>query len=434
MCRELVLKSRKLMKNININNNPKRVFLIVLDACGVGAMEDSRLYKDPLKANTLFNVSKFCGNLRLPNLEKLGLANITDLINLQQQKEPLASFGKAKEFSLGKDTTTGHWEIAGTFLEKAFPVYPEGFPEEIIQKFISRTNCKNILGNIPASGTEIIKKLGKEHLETGFPIVYTSADSVFQVATHTDRLCLEQLYEYCQIAREILKQEHEVSRVIARPFAGKVDRFYRLSEKRKDYAIEPKEITLLDFLSQSKRVKNISIGKIKDIFSNRGLDLALKGKSNQDCLQEITEFIQKKDFQSEKSNLFVFANLVETDSHFGHRNDTLGFGKALEKIDQEITSWLENLGPEDLLILTADHGCDPTLLESTDHTREYVPVLAYSPSLKSRDLGVRKSFADVACTIADWFDLKQEWIKTKTSEYKLKKRKLNYQELVSSFF
>ncbi|MDX1918742.1 MAG: phosphopentomutase [Candidatus Caenarcaniphilales bacterium] len=374
-----------------------RVFLVVLDACGVGAMPDWQIYGDPPGANTLANVIEACGGLKLPNLARLGLGEIVS--GLDPVSEKIGSFGKAAGLSPGKDTTTGHWEMAGIILDKPFPVYPHGFPQDVIDRFIELTGCAGILANKPASGTEILIELGEEHLKTGYPIVYTSADSVFQIACHIEKVPLERLYRWSEIARELLQGEHQVARVIARPFQGE-DRtcFTRLSERRHDYAIEPPGETILSFL-QTRGCETVSVGKIKDIFCGRGIDRALAGKSNQDCLFEISDLINQPN--SSKSQ-FIFANLVETDSHFGHRNDPKGFGQALEKIDRVLGTWLNDLREGDLLLLTADHGCDPTL-PGTDHTREYIPVLAYSSNLKgSSDLGTLPSFKTVAATSAEW--------------------------------
>ncbi len=385
-------------------SNYKRVFLVVLDACGAGAMPDWQKFDDPAGANTLGNVAEACGGLNLPNMAKLGLGNILPMKGVEPASNPIGLFGKAAEVSFGKDTTTGHWEMGGLILDKPFPVYPKGFPKEIIDEFIKQTGCEGILCNEPASGTEVLVRLGEEHLKTGWPIVYTSADSVFQIATNVDKVPLETLYKWCEIAREILRGDHEASRVIARPFAGKTAQdFYRLSEGRHDYAVKPRGKTILNFLSE-RGYKTVSVGKIADIFCGEGIDEVIEGKSNEACLQNVSDLISSKT----AGNQFVFANLVETDSHFGHRNNAKGFGEALEKIDVKVGEWLKMLGPDDLLILTADHGCDPTVA-GTDHTREYVPIMAYSPSLQGKNLGTRESFADTAATVADWFGLKAEW-------------------------
>ncbi len=384
----------------------KRVFLLVLDACGVGAMPDWQEFNDPPNCNTLKNTSIACNGLNLPNLEKLGLANICEMKGLKLQENPQALYGKAFERSKGKDTTTGHWEIAGLILEKAFPVYPTGFPKEIIEEFIKETSCKNIFCNEPASGTEVLKIFGENHLKTAFPIVYTSADSVFQIATHIDKISLEKLYEWCKIARNILKDKNEVARVIARPFAGdSANNFYRISEARKDYAVKPYKKTILSFL-QENNYETVSIGKIADIFSKDGIDTIIKGKSNSACLDNLFQSIN-----SPIKSQFVFINLVETDSHFGHRNDFLGFGKALEYIDLKLGECLSNLKEEDLLIITADHGCDPTVA-GTDHNREYIPILAYSKlfeNIKEKNIGIRESFADISATIVNFLGLDNKW-------------------------
>jgi phosphopentomutase len=384
----------------------KRVFLVVLDACGIGAMPDWKSFGDAEGANTIANVAKYCGGLNLPNLEKLGLANICPIEGLKAQTNTIGVFGKAAELSLGKDTTTGHWEMAGLKLKQPFPVYPEGFPSDVIDEFIKQTGCGGVLGNKPASGTEILVELGEKHLETGWPIVYTSADSVFQIATHTDKVPLNELYRWCELAREILRGQHEVSRVIARPFSGKdKESFFRLSEYRHDYAVKPDGQTILNFL-QKHDCETISVGKIKDIFCDEGIDRSLDGKSNEACLKNITDLINDDELLTQ--NKFIFANLVETDSHFGHRNDPKGFGTALEKIDAALGHWMNNLQDNDLLILTADHGCDPTVT-GTDHTREYVPILAYANLLESKDIGTRSSFMDTAASVASWFGLENEW-------------------------
>ena len=391
----------------------KRAFLIVLDACGVGAMPDWAEFNDPANANTLANVAKACGGLNLPNLEKLGLGNIVELAGVKAQTNPLAIWGKAAEKSFGKDTTTGHWEMAGLIVDNPFPVYPNGFPAEIINEFIEITGCGGVLGNKPASGTEILIELGEKHLETGWPIIYTSADSVFQIATNVSKIPLETLYTWCEKARQILcsRTRHEVSRVIARPFDGNNSKdFFRLSENRHDYAIKPRGETVLSFL-QKNNCQTISVGKIQDIFCEVGIDQSTEGKSNSACLENIITLLKEK---NQTKPQFIFANLVETDSHFGHRNDAKGFGLALEKIDLAIGECLELMTENDLMILTADHGCDPTVA-GTDHTREYIPILAYNKAFEqktNKNIGIRPSFADTATSIADWFGLLDNWQKT----------------------
>lgn len=392
-----------------MSSRHKRAFLVVLDACGIGAMPDWKDFDDPEGANTLKHVAEACNGLNIPNLQKLGLGNIDDIKGVPPTDKPLALWGKAAERSFGKDTTTGHWEMAGLVLDQPFPIYPNGFPKEVIDEFIQKTNCGGVLCNEPASGTEVIARLGEEHLKSGWPIIYTSADSVFQIATHIDKVSIEKLYEWCEIAREMLRGEHEVSRVIARPFTGEVGNFQRVSEKRHDYAINPRGETLLSFLSENN-CETISIGKINDIFCGVGVDRALEGKSNVACMQNIDELLKTEP----SNNQLVFVNLVETDSHFGHRNNAKGFGEALEKIDVEIGKWINNMNDDDLLVLTADHGCDPTLA-GTDHTREYVPILAFSPSISGKQIGIRESFTDIASSISKWFGMENDFVNT-TSE------------------
>ena len=418
----------------------KRIFLVVLDACGIGAMPDYISYGDSPNCNTLantlkYNYLKYNHKLNIPNLESLGLGNLLNLNNniINNNIIEKAFCARMAEKSAGKDTTTGHWEIAGIILKQAFPLYTKnGFPEEIIQEFIDKTGCSEILCNKSASGTEIINSLGQEHIKTGFPIIYTSADSVFQIATHIETIELEKLYSWCEIARKILTGKHEVARVIARPFYGDSQTgFVRFSEGRKDYSIEPKEKTILDFLIR-ENCEVISIGKIADIFCNKSISYKLKGKSNIECLANITESIKNinTDNNFNNKNKLYFANLVETDSHFGHRNDPVGFGKALELIDISVGHWLENLKQDDLLIITADHGCDPTDTSSTDHTREYTPLLVYNKNISTptryahfplndgdqESVYTRESFSDIATSIADYFGLKDQWLKFKSPE------------------
>ena len=386
------------------------MFLIVLDACGVGALPDWQAFNDPYGANTLQNViQSFEGEICLPNLMKLGLGEVckTPYCKIEGEAGCMGIRGKLAELSNGKDTTTGHWEMTGLVSEKSFPVYPKGFPPEIIRKFKEKTSCQGVLCNLPFSGTEVIEKFGEEHLKTGFPIIYTSADSVFQIAAHTDKTDLDSLYLMCKKAREILIGEHEVSRVIARPFAGSPESFYRLSQKRKDYSVKPKGKTLLNFLLE-RDFEVLSIGKIAEIFANEGISTIIQGKSNEDCLQNITRLFEDKVLK-ERDQL-IFANLVETDSNYGHRNDPIGFGRALERIDIEVGKWLELINQDDLLILTSDHGCDPTI-GGTDHTREYALLLAYSKKFFPFNAGIRESFADHAASICDYFGLLEDWEK-----------------------
>ncbi len=392
----------------------KRAFLIVIDALGAGAMPDAEKYGDVMQCNTLVNVARESGGLNLPNLEKLGLGNIDNITGVKPVKQPLASWGKMLEVSEGKDTTTGHWELAGIILDKPFKVYPEGFPQELIECFIQRTNCGGILGNIPASGTAIINELGDTHRETGFPIIYTSADSVYQIACHVETTPLEKLYEWCETAREILTDEYNVSRVIARPFEGESGNYKRISAARKDYSVPPTQPTILNALENSG-AKVIGVGKIEDIFVKSGLTHSIHTGCNKEGLDVIIGLL-KGTFDLDKISLnpqvdyseadkeLIFVNLVDTDMLFGHRNDVKGYANALEEIDKSVGQIIELITPHDLLIITADHGCDPTV-KGTDHTREMVPILLYNPKLPAKYLGLRKSFADVASTLADWFEV-----------------------------
>lgn len=365
-----------------------RVIWIVLDSVGIGAMPDASAYGDDPGADTLGNLARR-RRLHLPNLCRLGLSNIRPLDHLPPVGVPAASYGRCALASPGKDTTTGHWEMAGICLERPFPLYPRGFPPEIMDEFARRTG-RGWLGNLPASGTEIIARLGAEHLATGKPIVYTSADSVFQVAAHEDVIPLEELYRICETARDLLRGPHEVGRVIARPFVGRPGAFTRTAN-RHDYAVAPPEGMLLD------KVPAAGVGKIADIFLGRGIRDSKKTKSNADGMTKTLEAVRQH------PGGLIFVNLVEFDSHYGHRNDAEGYSRALEEVDAWLPRLLSLLEHKDLLVLTADHGCDPTT-PSTDHTREYVPLLAYSPAATPGvDLGTRRSLADIGQTVAENF-------------------------------
>ncbi|MGB9840493.1 phosphopentomutase [Thermovenabulum sp.] len=372
----------------------ERVILIVLDSVGIGELPDANLFNDE-GSNTLVNTAKKVGGLNLPNLERMGLGNIAKIPGVKSVESPIASYGKAAEKSAGKDTTTGHWEIAGLILEKPFPVYPHGFPGEIISEFEKRIGRK-ILGNYPASGTEIIKKLGEEHMKTGYPIVYTSADSVFQIAAHEEVIPVEELYRYCEIARELLSGEHAVARVIARPFVGSPGNFTR-TYNRKDFSLKPPEDTLLDKV-KNKGYEVWGIGKIGDIFAGKGLTQEIHTEGNMDGVDKTLEAMSRA-----KKGL-IFTNLVDFDMIYGHRNNAEGYAKALEEFDKRIPEILSQMRKADCLIITADHGCDPTT-ESTDHSREYVPVLVYGQQLKSGvNLGTLKSFSDIGQTVAEMLE------------------------------
>lgn len=374
-------------------------FVIVLDGVGIGELPDAAIYGDA-GSNTLGNMADAVGGLNLPNLEKLGLGNINPIKGLKSVKNPLASFGKMTEVSAGKDSTTGHWEMGGIFVKTNFSYFPNGFSTDIIDRFISLTGCKGVLGNKPASGTEIIKELGDEHFKTGFPIVYTSADSVFQIAAHEKVIPLERLYEICKITREkVLTYPLIVGRVIARPFIGSSGNYTRTTN-RKDFSLDPPEDTILDILYKSG-ITTVAIGKINDLFNYRGIKIGEKTKSNLEGCNKL------KEYSSKVNNSFIFANLVDFDVYFGHRNDPKGFAKALMEFDVSLGDFLESLHETDCLIITADHGNDPTT-PSTDHSREYVPILFYRKGYKGKNLGTRNSFSDVAKTVADYFKVENK--------------------------
>jgi len=367
----------------------RRVVWIVLDSVGIGKMPDSEFYDGPIDSDTLGNIARQ-RPLSLPNLCRLGLGNIRPLTGLPPADTPLASYGKCALASPGKDTTTGHWEMVGIHLAKPFPLYPQGFPPEVMQAFEAAIG-RVTLGNVAASCTEILKELGEEHIRTGRPIVYTSADSVFQIAAHEEVIPLAELYRYCEIARGILRGKHEVGRVIARPFLGAAGAFNRTAN-RHDYAVAPPAGMLLDLLA-AQDIAVHSIGKIADIFLGRGIRSSEKTKSNADGMAKT---LQSLDLHQEG---LIFVNLVDFDSLYGHRNDVEGYARALEATDAWLPQLLEKLGPQDLLILTADHGCDPTTA-STDHSREYTPLLCYGPAVPARALGTRASLADIGQSVA----------------------------------
>lgn len=372
-------------------------FIVILDGTGVGELPDADLYNDK-GTNTLGNIAEVVGGLNLPNMQKMGIGNIIPIKGIPPSKNPLASFGKMKEVSKGKDSTTGHWEIAGVQVEKDFSYFPNGFPDSIISKFLKLTGYKGVLGNKAASGTEIIKELGEEHIATGFPIVYTSADSVFQIAAHQDVIPLEELYRICEITRkEVLVEPLVVGRVIARPFEGKNNEFKR-TVYRKDFSLDPFRPTLLDLLNNNN-IPTIAIGKINDLFNYRGIKIQEKTKSNSEGFGKLLEYSKKA------QNSLIFCNLVDFDVYFGHRNDPFGYAKALVEFDNFLPTLLSSLDDSDQIIITADHGNDPTLV-STDHSREYVPLLYYCKKNAIKDLGIRKTFSDVGQTAANFFGLK----------------------------
>jgi len=370
-----------------------RVIWLVLDSVGIGELPDAADYGD-VGRDTLGHIAA-SRPLALPNLVKLGLANIKPLAHLTPPATPLASFGKAATHSPGKDTTTGHWEMAGIWLDQAFPVYPHGFPAEIINAFETQIGRKT-LGNKPASGTEILKELGAEHMRTSFPIVYTSGDSVFQIAAHEDVIPVPELYKMCEIARRILDGPHRVGRVIARPFIGEPGNFRR-TERRHDYAVEPPRPMLLDVLEE-RRVPVFGVGKIHDIYNGRGVRDYVTTKNNSDGMAKIL------DAMSTRPSGLIFANLVDFDMLYGHRKDVEGFARSLEEFDSLLSPLLSSLSPRDLLLITADHGCDPSPVNpTTDHSREYVPLLALSRSSPSSPLSTLLTLADMGQTVAENF-------------------------------
>jgi phosphopentomutase len=371
-----------------------RVIWIVLDSVGIGELPDAADYGD-LGRDTLGHVAR-SRPLVLPNLVRIGLANIKPLAHLTPPACPAGFFGKGVTVSPGKDTTTGHWEMAGIWLDQAFPVYPHGFPKELIAEFERRIG-RRTLGNKPASGTEIIKELGEEHVRTGFPIVYTSGDSVFQIAAHEDVIPIAELYRECEIARVLLDGPNRVGRVIARPFAGPAGNFRR-TERRHDYAVEPPRPMLMDVLAERK-IPVFGVGKIHDIYNGRGVADYVTTKNNADGMAKLTASL------ADRNSGLVFANLVDFDMLYGHRKDVEGFARSLEEFDALLAPFLAALRPSDLLIITADHGCDPDPVNpTTDHSREYVPIIAYTPAATSgRSLGVRATLADMGQTIAENF-------------------------------
>jgi phosphopentomutase len=372
----------------------ERIFWIVLDSVGIGELPDARDYEDAGR-NTLGHIAESRA-LEIPTLVRLGLANITPLKYQTPPTVALGAYGKGATRSPGKDTTTGHWEMAGVWLDQAFPVYKKGFPRDLLEEFEEQIGRKTI-GNKPASGTEIIKELGEEHVRTGKPIVYTSGDSVFQIAAHEDVIPIAELYRMCEIARKLLDGPHRVGRVIARPFTGTTGNFVRTA-RRHDYAVDPPKPMLMDVLAERK-VRVFGIGKIHDIYNGRGVDEYVTTTNNADGMAKLTAGLTEY-----KSGL-VFCNLVDFDMLYGHRKDVAGFAKSLEEFDHLLADFLPLLGARDLLMITADHGCDPDpRWSTTDHSREYVPILAYSPvGGGGVNLGARETLADMGQTIAENF-------------------------------
>jgi phosphopentomutase len=375
----------------------ERIIWIVLDSVGIGELPDAADYGD-VGRDTLGHIAR-SRPLNIPNLVRLGLADIKPLEYLTPAADALGAYGKGATRSPGKDTTTGHWEMAGIWLEQAFPVYPQGFPKSLIEEFEKQIG-RRTLGNKPASGTEILKELGDEHVRTGFPIVYTSGDSVFQIAAHEDVIPVKELYRMCEIARKLLDGPNRAGRVIARPFSGPSGD-YRRTERRHDYAVEPPRPMLLDVLAE-KKVPVFGVGKIHDIYNGRGVDQYVTTKNNADGMAKLREAM------ASRSKGLIFVNLVDFDMLYGHRKDVEGFARSLEEFDALLGPLLEELRPTDLLLLTADHGCDPDPVNpTTDHSREYAPIVAYSPGEAwGANLGIRETLADMGQTVAENFGTK----------------------------
>ena len=381
-----------------------RVILVVMDSVGVGELPDADIYGDK-GSNTLENILKKMPNLSLDHLNNLGLGNIEGL-NIPKVENPKGAYGKALELSPGKDTTTGHWEIAGITLNQAFPTYPNAFPQSLIEQFENAIGIKTIANEV-ASGTEIIARLGDEHVKTGYPIVYTSADSVFQIAAHEEVIPLEKLYDMCSIARKMLTGEHAVGRVIARPFIGTSGNYKRTSNRR-DFSLLPISKTMLDVIKENN-LSVMAVGKIEDIFAGVGVTDAVHTKSNMDGVEKTLEYMK-----TDKKGL-IFTNLVDFDMTYGHRNDVEGYGNALKEFDNRLPEIMSSLKDTDVLIITADHGCDPTTA-STDHSREYIPLLVYGKQIKPGvNIGIRNGFSDIAATILDMLNLP---MKTKGKSFK----------------
>lgn len=377
----------------------KRVFLIVLDSFGIGEMEDAEAYGDK-GTNTLRSVSKSSA-FAMPNMRELGLFNLDGVDCGEKVETPTARIARMKEASKGKDTTIGHWEIAGILSEKPLPTYPNGFPGEVLEAFSKRTG-RGVLCNKPYSGTAVIQEYGDAHMSTGDLIVYTSADSVFQIAAHEDIVPVEQLYEYCRIAREILQGEHGVGRVIARPFTGPCGGHFTRTPRRHDFSLLPPGTTMLDQLKDAGK-SVISVGKIKDIFAGRGITEGVYTKGNEEGIERTLAYLEQ-DFEG-----LCFVNLVDYDMLYGHRNDVDGYAGALAYFDKRLPEIMGRLREEDILMITADHGCDPGYTVSTDHSREYTPFLMYGEKVTPGNLGTRETFADIGATVLTYFGIKPEF-------------------------
>ena len=373
--------------------NIRRVITIVLDGVGAGEAPDAAAYGDA-GSNSLGNTSRAVGGLKLPNMQRLGLGHITPMEGVEPVPVPQGGYGKMRPTSAGKDSVTGHWELMGVYLAEPFPLYPNGFPPEVLGEF-KRLTGLDVLGNKPASGTEIIKELGVEHMHTGKPIVYTSGDSVFQIAAHEQVIPLERLYEICALSREMLRGPHAVGRVIARPFLGSEPGNFKRTLNRRDYPLAPPEDTMMDKLKAAGK-QVYGTGKIDDLFGGRGLTGTKHSEDNRSATQGLLEYLDE-DFEG-----MVFSNLIEFDMVYGHRNDPRGYADALEAFDRGLGTIEARMRPGDLGMIVADHGVDPTT-PGTDHTREYIPLLVFGPQVRGVDLGTRATFADVAATIAEIF-------------------------------
>ncbi len=368
-----------------------RVIWMIIDSVGIGALPDSEKFGD-IDVNTLGNIVKKYKDIKLPNMINMGLSNIDGIDSLNSIESPIGAFGRASEVSKGKDTTTGHWEMTGVLVETPFKTYENGFPKEIIDEFERRTNRK-VIGNKPASGTAILDELGEQQMKTGEVIVYTSADSVFQIAAHEEIIPLEELYKMCEIAREIMMGDNAVARIIERPFIGQPGAFERTSNRR-DYSLSPFEDTVLDTIKKSD-LDVIGVGKIEDIFNKQGITEAIHTKDNMDGVDQTINYIKKE------NKGLIFTNLVDFDSKYGHRRDVEGYKNALEEFDARIPEIIDNMKDDDILIINSDHGNDPTY-KGTDHTREYIPILVYGKNVvNGLNLGTRKTFADIGATVAD---------------------------------
>lgn len=392
----------------------KRAIVVVIDSMGCGAMKDCRDYGDVPECNTLCNVAASVGGLKAPTFYEMGLGNIGNVAGVDKNNNPIAQYGIMKETSKGKDTTTGHWEMMGLILENPFKVYPNGFPSEIIDEFIAQTKCGGILANYPASGTKVIEDFHEEHAKTKFPIIYTSADSVFQIAVDIDVIPVETLYEYCRIARNILTDKYNVSRVIARPYRMIDGKPTRIGGLRRDYSVEPFKDSTCDIILKNNGAV-LGIGKIEDIFVGKGISHAIHTGGNTEGLELTLKAIKNElnldELKCEKYNIdkfdkqFIFTNLVDTDMLYGHRNDYNGYAKAIEEIDSYLPKIIDAMTKDDLLIITADHGCDPTVA-GTDHTREQVPIIVYSKDIKAGKLPEINSFDYISKRVLEWINIK----------------------------